>query len=255
MKILNFKNKVNKALFDRLDNFLVLKGFDNAVINLSSRSDIARWKKDLNGSLIAVISITLNPALDPDIWSIEPLVIIESSFVAGQSNNLRLERDCCSITSSWKEPTSHQVLRFLPAHIRWQQDWGIKYPTLKGRPEMLSEMIQEFSNVFDQYVEPILSEMTSPLAVAEFQLRAAVDFKSTRLPIVQPRYKVMAEYISTALLFLEAEKPERGLSLLEKAVEEKQTIISTMSEHNAIKLYCKIEKLINYFKSMKNKVE
>lgn len=249
MKVLNFKGKINKYLLDSLNKFVVGRGFKNAVVNYEL-PNIAIWEKNISETLIAAIYVTLNVALGPNIWSIEPLIIVSSSFVAEQSNNLQLDRDCCLITDDWKEQTSCQVLQFSPAHIRWQEDWGVKYPTLKGRAETLSEMIQEFSSVFDQYVEPILSEMTNPLSVAEFQLRATVDFKSTCLPIVQPRYNVVGEYISTALLFLEAGKPERGLALLEKAVREKQTIGNLMRENYVKQLYCRINKLIIYFKSL-----
>jgi hypothetical protein len=101
--------------------------------------------------------------------------MVNSSYVAIKYKDLGLHHvfGRRNETIDQQPPRNLQVLRFLPAHIRWQENFNLQYPTLKGRPETLDRLKDEFDDVMEHYVAPVLAKLTDPLAVAEFQLRAA----------------------------------------------------------------------------------
>ncbi|MFM9437292.1 hypothetical protein ACFDR9_004379 [Janthinobacterium sp. CG_23.3] len=192
----------------------------------------------------------MSVAVTPDTWSIEPLVIIRSKYVAEMSNKLLLERSCCSLSDAWIEPASAIILRFLPAHLRWQENYALKYPTLDGRLETLPSMADEFIEVFERYVEPILSDIGNPYDLAQFQLQALTGLRSSRLTVEQPRYNVYREYISTAILFYEAGRLDLAIDLLAEVQKEKISLSIAMRDGYADQLYCQVDKLMKFFLSL-----
>lgn len=219
-KLMSFNSKGNKPLFAVLDSILAQYGFKFAPQDAPARPDIAVWEKLLGPTLKATISITLNPALSPDTWSLTPVVLIDSAYVACWSNTLRLHRDFCRVMPDYQDPGYLQVLRFFPAHIRWQDRLDLEFPSLHGRQGTIDSLRDEFTDVYEHYAKPVLDQIRAPLALAEFQLRAETEFPATRIKWNESRYMVSNPYISTALLFDEAGQTSRAVSFLEQAREK-----------------------------------
>lgn len=220
MKVNSFTSKANKPLFALLDSLLAQYGFEFEPQDAPARPDIAVWKKPLGPTLKAAISIILNSTLPPNTWSLDPVVMIDSAYVASWYNTLRLYRDFSRVASDYEDPTYLQVLRYYPAHIRWQERPDLEFPTLKGRQDTLDSVKDEFTDVLEHYAMPVLERMGDSLALAEFQVRAETEFRATRITWDEPRYVVGRPYISTALLFDEAGQTNRAISFLERAHEE-----------------------------------
>jgi len=217
--LINFTSRANKPLFAMLDGLMGQYGFEFDPQDSPGRPDIAVWQKALGPTLKAAISVSLNPALAPDTWSLTPVVMIDSSYVAHWYNTLRLYRDFNQVAPDYEDSEYRQVLRFFPAHIRWQERLDLKVPTLNGRLGTLDILEAEFKDVFDHYVMQVLEQIRAPLVLAELQLRAETEFPVTRIKSSESRYKVSNPYISTALLFDEAGHTARAVSLLKQAPE------------------------------------
>lgn len=216
MKLMNFKGRENKALFLMLDNLMKHYGF---AFKKQDARDIGVWERPLGPTYKVVIFFTLNRTLPPNTWSLEPLVMIDSAYVALWCNTLRLYRDFYPVISGQDEVEYIQVLRFNPAHIRWQDRLDLVFPTLKGHRESLDDLKGEIVDVYENYTLPVLGQLRDPFAVAEFQLCAAKEFRATRITWEEGRYKVSTPYISTALLFDEAGNTARAVSFLKLAHE------------------------------------
>jgi hypothetical protein len=220
MKLISYTNKANKPLLDMLNAVCMEQGFAFAPEGDSDRPDIAAWQKPLGPTLRAEMSITLSSAVAPNTWSLEPIVMIDSAYAAEWYNRLRLYRDFYPVASDFRDEAFLQVLRFFPAHIRWQERLDLQFPTLKGRIETIGDLKDEFINVCEHYVAPVLAQLGNPLAVAEFQLLAQTGLRSTRLKREEPRYSVSNPTISTALLFDEAGETARAVGYLEQTRDE-----------------------------------
>lgn len=246
MKNPSFKSAENRPLYVALNDVMMQRGFTPNAI--ASNSDSATWDKALSETLSVWVSITLSRTLPPDTWSIEPGVMVDSRFVAEHSARLRLDRDCWAKPDDWIEPAKLQILRFFPGKLRWQDDPLLKVKVFKGRPETLDDLRGEIAAVFDTYVQPVLSQMSTALGAAEFHEKASSGFLSKRGP-VEAIYKVTNPYISTALLFVEAGRNDRALAVLERTKQEKATIEASSFPEAARALFCKIEKLFQDLKA------
>ena len=220
MALMRYTSKENQPLLEMLNHLFAQYGFAFVPKGAPGRSDIAIWRKPLGPTLKAEISITLNSSLPPNTWSLGPTVMIDSSYVAHWFNTLRLHRDFYPIMSSFREEEYLQVLRFSPAYIRWQERLDLEVAVLKGRPETITHLKDEFADVCERYIMPVLAGLRDPLAVAEFQLHADTGFRATRIDWDEPRYNVSTPWISTALLFDEAGETVRALASLEQMHEE-----------------------------------
>lgn len=233
---MSYTSKVDKPLFDMLDCLFTQYGFEfgsgsapeKSLAGLGRRllgrrprsTQITVWRKALAPTLEAELSVSLNPALAPDTWSLEPMVMINSTYVGHWDNQLRLYRDFYPVVLPYEDSESRQVLRYSPAHIRWQERLDLEVPTLKGRLETIDCLREDFADVYEHYIMPMLGQFRTPLMLAEFQLRSETEFRSTRLSWDEPRYKVSTPYISTALLFDEAGETARAVAFLEQTIEE-----------------------------------
>lgn len=220
MKLSSFTSKANKPLFAMLDSLLAQYGFKFEPQDAPGRPDIAEWEKPLGPTLKAAISINLSSALPPNTWSLDPIIMIDSAYVAHWYNTLRLGRDFYPAGFDYVDSDYLQALRFFPAHIRWQERFDLEFPTLKARQDTIGSLKDEFTDVYEHYALPVLERIGDPLALAEFQLRAETEFRATRIKWDEARYMVSNPYISTALLFDEAGQTARAVSFLEQRREE-----------------------------------
>ena len=241
MKIASFKSAQNKPLYGALNAIMAARGFKPE--GEASSPEWAGWEKPVGASLLVSINISLGSTLPPDTWSIDPMVIIDSRYVAEQSARLRLDRDCWRKPDDWVEPEAIQILRFLPGYLRWQDDPSLTVKVFKGRPETLQQLSDVISAVFDQYVQPVLDQMETPAGAAQFH-ENAIDGNLAKRGWVQPSYSATNPYVATALLWMEAGCPERALAILEGAIEQKAAIQSEFNAEYCDALFCKINKLI-----------
>ncbi|MET0855230.1 MAG: hypothetical protein ABWY27_00655 [Telluria sp.] len=217
---INYTSEASEPLLTMLNRLFAQYGFESAPRISSDTPDIAVWQKSLGPTLKAELSMTLHPALPPNVWSLDPMVLVDSAYVGYWYNKLRLYRDFYPVMSEQADDEYLQVLRYSPAHIRWQERLDLEVHALKGRPETIDQLRDDFTDVFERYVIPLLERFRDPLVLAEFQLRAETEFRSTRISWDEPRYKVSNPYISTALLFDEAGETARAITFLEQAREE-----------------------------------
>lgn len=246
-KIMNFSSAENRPLLEMLASVLAPYDFLPANPKRDAPKDHARWTVKPGPTLQAVVSVILNPASAPNSWSIEPIVMLASSYVGRYLRPLRPQPGQAG-TSGAGDQEYAQVLRFFPAHLRWQDNAGLEYPTIKGNAGSLGKMREEFVEVYASYMAPILEQLTSPVCVAEFQIRAMTEFKSARLSWEEPRYKVSNEYVSTALLFLEDGQGERGLALLEEVKRNRSSILASKGLAYTERLFGEIDELIPHFR-------
>lgn len=249
---MNFNGKQNIALLNSLSEILVRHDFLFIGVD-KSRTDIATWEKKLTPTLSATMMVTLSSTLSPDLWSIEPLIILYSSFAAEKSNYLGLDRDCSPVTDRWIEPDSVPIMRLFPAHYRCQDKLEIKYPVLEGRPDNLAFLAQEFSDVYDEYALPVLTNFSNSLSAAEFLLTSSSLYKTRRLSTVRPRYDLLREPIYAAILFLEAGEFQRSLDLLKRWDTCEEMFDPSFTAQYKRSLVCQIKKLIPYFESQLSK--
>lgn len=236
----SFKSASNKPLYMSLHTVMGARGF---MPQPPSSPDWAGWGKSLSATTTATISVSLGLSQPPDTWSIGPMVIIDSRYVAQHSARLRLDRDCWSKPDDWVEPDMIQILRFLPGYLRWQDDPSLSLKVFRSRPETLPQLCDAIIAVFDQYVQPVLDQMGTPAGAAQFH-ENAIHGNLAKRGWVQPSYSATNPYIATALLWREAGCPERALAILEGAVEQKAAIQSEFTAVYCDALFCKINKLI-----------
>ena len=236
----SFKSASNKPLYISLNAVMEARGF---VPQPACSPDWVGWEKPLGASTTATISVFLTSTLPPDTWSIDPMVLIDSRYVAQQSARLRLDRDCWSKPDDWVEPEVIQILRFLPGYLRWQDDPSLSVKVFRSRPETLQQLSEEICAVFDRYVQPVLDQMETPAGAAEFH-ENAIHGNLAKRGWVQPSYSATNPYVATALLWMESGCPERALTILEGAIEQKAAIQGEFSAEYCDALFCKINKLI-----------
>jgi hypothetical protein len=252
MKLMRFSSKENKPLLAMLDSLFAERGFTLVPFSAEDRPDIALWTKSVGAALRVKISITLNPGLSPNIWSLEPQIQLDSSYVGYWYNTLRLHRDFCTVLPSYTDTEYLQVLRFLPAHIRWQERPDLEVAVLRGHPETLDSLRGEFTDVYENYIKPMLDLLTTPLAVAEFQLRAGKEFRTTRQPHEEARYQVSTPYISTALLFDEAGETARAIAYLQPVREEFARVWEIRDPRAKTRVCGQMDRLLDHLRSKLN---
>jgi len=209
-----------RPLLAMLNRLCARYGFDMRSRDSQDLPDIATWELSLIPTIKVEVSITIRPALAPESWSLEPIVMVFSLYAGRCYHELRLYRDFYPVMSGYEEDEFLQVLRFLPAHIRWQEKLDLDMPTLQGRLDTMTDVEDALTDVFEHYVMPVLNQFDGPLALAEFQLRAETEFRSTRVTWDEPRYKVVKPYVSTALLLDEAGQTARAAAFLEQVRED-----------------------------------
>jgi hypothetical protein len=248
---MSFTDAEGKPLLDMLNRLFAQYGFELRAWDSQDLPDIATWEISLAPTITAEVSINLNPALAPDTWSLEPTVMVYSAYAGRWYNALRLYRDFYPVMSGYEDHEHLQVLRFSPAHIRWQEKPDLDTPALKGRLETIGKLRQEFVDVFEHHVMPVLAQFGEPLALAEFQLRAETAFRSTRVTWDEPRYKVSNPYISTALLFDEAGQTAKAVAYLE---QEREKLFQRLASEDPARTKPKFAQLDRLLEHLRNKM-
>ncbi|MBJ7310407.1 hypothetical protein ACFOLJ_06440 [Rugamonas sp. CCM 8940] len=232
---------VVKALDECMSGF----GFNFVPPDNDPVKHIFVWEKKLSETLLTNMFFSISAAIESDKLNVEPLVMIDSVFVAESYRELGLFQDGGRV-SSVVVPKSMQVIRFFPAHIRWQDNLDIEYSTLSFNENFIDLFVNDFSDVMKNFVMPIVEQLSSPLQVANFQLRAD-EFMSTRLPCRIRRYEVMSEYISTALLLIESGNKDSAIELLNQILRKKEIMRSGLHPVYFERLFWQIEKVLaNY---------
>lgn len=241
MKILNFRGRKYRELFNLIDKFMGENGFKLCENRGDNRIDILDWKKALAPTLFATASVSINSASGPQNFFLEVTVFIESSYVADMYKKLSLAEGCR--TSSFQISDTEILLGFVPTGIRWQENADVQYASLVGSLDSLEVTKAELAETFFKYVDPYLSMCLSPRAVADFQLRADTEFLSKRLGKVVPRFRVHNDFVSTALLLHEEGDVKRASLLVADAKANRQRLESYLGAGYLRRIFCELEKL------------
>ncbi len=240
---IKIESKEYGRLLEALDYCLVALDFHFVKPAKGAHKDFFSWEKSLSETLRTTVLFSLSEAMEPDRWSVDPIVLVESSYVADKYKEIGLFRGG---TSSVIIPSHMQVLQIRPAHVRWQENFEIKYSILNANENSLNEFQNVFNDAMKNYALPILDKLKSPLALANFQLQAK-SIMSTRLPHPQPRYRVIGEYISTALLMIESGNSDLALIFLHEVVDKKSEIEKEVNHIYFDQLFWQIEKLMEFY--------
>lgn len=89
----------------------------------------------------------LHPAAAPNLWNMEPLVMVVAAGVA---------------------------------RLRWHAKLEIGFPSLRDRSETLDSLSSKLADVFGACIGPVLDECRDPLTLVRFLLRAEVGSRDTR---------------------------------------------------------------------------
>ena len=216
---ISFTSEESQPLLEMLNRLFDAYGFDSGPDVSPDTPEMAHWNKSLGPTLKATLGITMHQALEPDLWSLQTSVMVDSTYAGHWHDKLRLYRDFFSAMPSYEDTGSLQVLRFNPAHIRWQERPELELPSLQGRPETLDALRKEFTEVCQHYLMPVLAQCDNPSALAAFQVRAETGLRCTRVNRDQPRYQVSNPAISTALLMDEAGETAQACAYLEQMRE------------------------------------
>lgn len=247
--LMDYRTRENQPLLEMLNRLLTQYGFEPAPAEEDSRPDFAIWHKRLAPTLRARMSITLHPAVAPDTWSLSPMVSIDASYVAHVESALAAGRDLDALTAQGFNPAHPPIMRFEPAHLRWQDRLELQSPALKGRPETIEELRKDLVDVCEHYVLPVLEECRDPLAAARFLERAETELRSRRLRHDEPRYKVFNPASAPALLFDEAGETARAFAFLEARREKLSQLWATEDPDWTGPRLAKIDKLLDYLRS------
>lgn len=250
--LMDYTSADERPLWDMLNAFFTRNGFERLAWDDSSRRDIAVWRKRLGPTIKAMISITLHPAVAPNQWSLEPSAMIFSSHVARlEEHILRAAHDGDQSIRPDDDAQDAQVLNFLPARLRWQDDRHLEFPSLKGRTETLGSLASELADVFERYVAPVLDECSEPLSLARFLVRAETAAFVTRGGWDEPRFRRIRSPIAAALLFDEAGDSSEALACLEAGRAQLAHLWKDEEPAWTAPRYARVDKVLDYLRTKK----
>lgn len=245
-KLINFRSKKNLPFFKMLDEVITSYGYEKGVID-SSRVDTATWTMPLSNTIIAKMMITIQPALSPDTWSIQPLILIESAYA--RNTEVSLNMDMCSSKNpmfDYSQLLTRSMMALYPAHEYWQDNPEVVYAALHGSQETLSQMRELFVEIYDEYAAPVLKICSTPSGLAEFMLNSPLLYREKRTQADLPRYKIFHHPLTTSMLLMEANQAQQALSLLEEWERAEGSCPEVLSDAFGRMMSCKIKKLLQY---------
>ena len=113
-------------------------------------------------------------------------------------------------------------------------------------------IMHELRNIFERYINPILDEFLNPLSAARFQVSAMTELRSKGLSVEEPRYNVVNDYVSTAILYLEANHIQESKEILLKGLENLKESRIYRSPRYIDMFKKRVEKILDYLDNFPN---
>ncbi|WP_374518304.1 hypothetical protein [Undibacterium squillarum] len=248
-KLMNFRSKQNLPLFKMLDEVITSYGYEKGVIE-SSRICTATWTMPLSDTVNAKMIISLQPALPPDTWSIEPVIVIESVFA--RRLEVLLNMDDCGPKNpfiDYSKLLATAIMTLNPVNYYWQDRPEFVHGVLYASQETLSEIRQLFIEIYDEYAAPVLKICSTPSAFADFMLNSPRLYRKKRTTVDLPRYQLFHHPLTTSMLLIEADQAQQALSILEEWDKAEGSSPVFLSDLYGRMLSCKVKKLIQYLNS------
>lgn len=175
---------------------------------------IFSWDKALSKTISAQVRFTCLDAEAPFDYRVEPGVHIFSKSVGIAFSELGFD-------AKWGKSVQGQpiqVLRFLPADLRWQDDLKIESNVLFVRVDDPVSFAGEVEFIHEKYIATVFDRIHTPTDLAELILWGRTTL-SKRENVTKSRYVSTQPFVFSSLLFIEDGKNERAKEVIEAGIE------------------------------------